>query len=180
MTALAAPRLRVLAVSGSLRAGSTNTAALQALATVAPCGVSVTLFEGLRSVPPFDPDQDGESLPAPVAALRQALGAADALVISSPEYARGVSGVLKNALDWLVGGAEMPGKRVGLVNTSTRAVHAPAALRLTLDTMAARVIEAACVTLPLLGRTLDAAAIAADPLLAEPLRDVLTALDDAQ
>ena len=173
-------RLRVLALSGSLRAASSNTAALQALAVLAPPGMDVTLFDGLRAIPPFDPDEDGPVPPASVAALREELAGADALVISSPEYARGVAGALKNALDWLVSGPEMPGKRVALINTSPRATHAAAALRLTLETMSARVVDAACVTLPLLGRGLDAAAIAADPDLAGPLRAVLAGLAAVQ
>lgn len=167
---------RVLALSGSLRAASTNTAVLQALAWLAPAGVEVTLFGGLRSVPPFDPDQDGPVPPGPVADLRGAVAAADALVISSPEYARGVAGSLKNALDWLVSGPELPGKRIALLNTSPRAVHADAALRLTLETMAGHLVQEACVTLPLLGRGLDAAGIAADPALAAMLLGLLPAL----
>ena len=166
---------RVLAISGSLRAASTNTAALQALALLAPPGVAVTLYAGLRTIPPFDPDED-DALPAPVVELRTAIATADALVISSPEYARGVAGSLKNALDWLVSGSEIPGKRIGLVNTSPRAVHAQAALRLTLETMSATLVEEACVTLPLLGRGLDAGAIAADPALAKSLSAALAAL----
>ena len=166
----------LLAISGSLRAASSNTAALQALAQLAPVGVNVTLFEGLRAIPPFDPDQDGPTPPAAVAALRQAVETADALVICSPEYARGVAGTLKNALDWLVSGSEMPGKRVALINTSPRAVHAQAALRLTLETVSARLVEAACITLPLLGRDLGPHAIAADPELSRALRQVLDAV----
>lgn len=173
---MTAPRLRLLAISGSLRAASSNTAVLQALARLAPAGVEVTLYDGLRWLPAFDPDDDGPVPPSPVAALRAGVAAADALVVSSPEYARGVAGALKNALDWLVGGPELPGKRIALVNTSPRAVHAAAALRLTLETMAGRVVEEACVTLPLLGRGLDAEAIAAEPALADALRGLLHAL----
>ncbi len=170
------PVFRVLAISGSLRAASSNTAALGALRVLAPPDMTVTLYEGLRKLPPFDPDADGPRPPRAVLALRSAVAAADAIVISSPEYARGVAGSLKNALDWLVSGPEFPGKRVALVNTSPRAVDAQAALRLTLETMAGAVVDTACITLPLLGRGLDTAGIVADPVLAEALRGSLAAL----
>lgn len=171
--------LRLLTWSGSLRAASSNGAALDALRFLAPAGVVATAYTGLRELPPFDPDQEGPPVPAPVAALKRAIAAADAVVISSPEYARGVAGSLKNALDWLVSGDEVPGKPMALLNTSPRAVQAQAALRLTLETMSARIVEEACVTLPLLGRGLDAAAIAADPDLARLLRHVIAALAEA-
>jgi chromate reductase, NAD(P)H dehydrogenase (quinone) len=101
------------------------------------------------------------------------IGAADGLLISSPEYARGVSGVMKNALDWLVGSEDFPGKPVALINTSPRATHVLAALTLTLETMSARLIKDASITLALLGTTHDAGSIAADPELAGALRSAL-------
>jgi NAD(P)H-dependent FMN reductase len=87
-------------------------------------------------------------------------------LISSPEYARGVAGVMKNALDWLVRSFEFPNKPVGLINTSPRATHAVAALTLTLETMSARLVRDAF--------THDENSIAASNELAEPLRDAIT------
>ncbi len=125
-------------------------------------------------MPAFNADLENDP-PTPVKELRARVSAADVLIISSPEYARGIAGSLKNLLDWLVGGPEFAGKPVALINTSPRARHAPAQLRLILGTMAGRIVEEACVTLPLLGRRLTAAEIAADPASAEPLRQGLKA-----
>lgn len=101
--------------------------------------------------------------------LRNAIGTAQGLLISSPEYARGVAGALKNALDWLVSSTEFPGKPVALINASQRATHADAALRLTLKTMSANLVDDASIMLPLLGRNLDASGIAADANLSSQL-----------
>lgn len=165
--------MKIAAISGSLRAGSSNTAALLAAARLAPAGVEVILFEGIADLPFFNPDLDGDDVPAPVGAMRELIGRVDGLLISSPEYARGVAGVLKNALDWLVGSHEFPGKPVALINTSPRATHALAALTLTLETMSARLDTEACVTLPLLGGAWGEHGIAADPVLAELIRSAM-------
>jgi len=162
--------VKIVAISGSLRAGSSNTAVLRAAARLAPNGVEVILFGGIGNLPFFNPDLDGDDVPASVGAMRELIGSVDGLLISSPEYARGVAGVLKNALDWLVGSQEFPDKPIALINTSPRATHALAALTLTLETMSARLATEACVTLPLLGGAWDEHSIAADPALAEPLR----------
>lgn len=169
--------MRILAVSGSLRAGSLNTALLQAASLVAPPGMRVTLYEGLGDLPPFNPDLDGDSLPPAAADLRARIGRAEGLLISSPEYAHGVPGVLKNALDWLVPSVEFPGKPAALLSTSRSATHVQAQLIEILTTMNARLVAEASVTIPLLDRTLDGAAIASDPALAGPLRAALAALE---
>jgi chromate reductase, NAD(P)H dehydrogenase (quinone) len=91
----------------------------------------------------------------------------------TPEYARGVAGVMKNALDWLVSSLEFPDKPVALINASQRATSADAHLRLTLTTMSARLVEAASITLPLLGRSLDADGIVSDDALSAQLRAAL-------
>ncbi len=172
------PHTRILAISGSLRAHSSNTEALRAAAALAPPSVAVTLFEGLADLPHFNPDLDGEGAtpPAPVRDLRAQVGAADGVLICSPEYAHGVPGALKNALDWLVSAPEILYKPVGLLNTSSRSTHAQASLAETLRTMSAVLVPDASPVLPLDGRRLDAAAIAALPELAKPLRAALRAL----
>jgi len=165
--------IRIAAISGSLRAGSSNTAALRAAAGLVPAGVDVVLYEGIAALPFFNPDLDGDKVPAPVGAMRALIGSVDGILISSPEYARGVAGVLKNALDWLVGSQEFPNMPVALINTSPRAMHALAALTLTLETMSARIAKDACVTLPLLGSACDESTIVANPALADPLREAM-------
>jgi chromate reductase len=168
---------RLLAISGSLRAASTNTAALEALALVAPEDVEVVLYRDLARLPAFNPDEDEEGrVPAGVVGLRDLVRACDGVVIAAPEYAHGVPGALKNALDWLVASDAVPGKPIALLNAAPRAFHAQSALRETLATMAARLAPEAFVTLPLTGRTLEAREIAADPGLARRLHEAIEAL----
>jgi chromate reductase len=154
--------MKILALSGSLRAASLNSALLRALARIAPADMEVRLFAGIGALPLFNPDLEACD-PAPVAALRHAILAADAVVIASPEYAHGVTGVMKNALDWMVGNASFIDKPLALLNASPRATLAQAALRETLLTMSARVVDAACVTLPIIGAGIDEDGIAAHP-----------------
>jgi NAD(P)H-dependent FMN reductase len=98
----------------------------------------------------FNPDREDDP-PGAVRALRVAVAEADALLVASPEYAHGISGPMKNALDWLVSFEGVVGKPVTLVNASPRAHHAYDALREVLQTMSLRIVPEASVTLPLLG-----------------------------
>lgn len=126
--------VKIVAISGSLRARSSNAALLRAAARFAP----VVMYEGLGALPPFNPDLDEEGVapPAEVAELRRLLVEADAVLISSPEYAHGVPGVLKNMLDWLVSVGALAGKRVALLNASPAGgTYAQASLLETLRTM---------------------------------------------
>ncbi|MFO1055456.1 MAG: NADPH-dependent FMN reductase [Dongiaceae bacterium] len=93
-------RITVLGIAGSLRRGSYNAAALRAAAALAPDGVTVEIFDGLREIPPYDEDVKQQGFPAPAEALRQRIAAADALLLVTPEYNYSVPGVLKNAIDW--------------------------------------------------------------------------------
>jgi chromate reductase len=134
--------MKVLAIAGSLRATSSNAALLRAAIRAAPPGTEVTLYSGLGELPHFSPDLDAEPVPPPVAALRAQIGAADALAISSPEYAHGMPGSLKNALDWLVSALEPIDKAVLLISASPGgAAHAHAQLLEVLRTMNLRVID---------------------------------------
>lgn len=170
--------LNLLAISGSLRANSTNTALLRAAALLAPEGVTTTVFDGLGALPHFNPDHaDTPSIDA--ATFIQAAVDADGLVIACPEYARGIPGAFKNALDWLVGSTQFPHKPVMLFNASPRASDAQSALRLVLGTMSARIVDDACITLDLLGKPWDAASIIAEPRLAEPVRNALATFRNA-
>jgi NAD(P)H-dependent FMN reductase len=165
--------MQLLAISGSLRKGSTNTAALEALNRLAPAGVRIALYRDLSALPHFNPDDDESAPPPAVVSLRTLVGASAGLILAAPEYAHGVPGAFKNALDWLVASDVAPGKPIMIVNTAPRAFHAQAALRETLATMAARLIPEALVALPLTGRQIDAAQIAADPHFADLLRAAL-------
>jgi NAD(P)H-dependent FMN reductase/RimJ/RimL family protein N-acetyltransferase len=167
--------VNVLAISGSLRAASLNTALLRAAARLAPTNIRVKLYCGLGELPLFNPDIEASN-PAPVACLRAAIVAADALLIASPEYAHGITGVMKNALDWMVGCEAFVNKPVALINTSPRAVHAQAALRETVTMMSASIVEEASITVPLLGSHLDEDGIVSDPQMSFALRAALVVL----
>lgn len=171
--------MHVLAISGSLRKASSNSAILRVAMRVAPPTIRVDVYDALDTLPYFNPDLDrafdDPALPAPVRALRALIANSDALLISSPEYAHGVSGMLKNALDWLVGGPEMVAKPVALINTSPHATHAISALTETLRTMSVHLVEQGCLTLAVPRNTGDDA-LAADPTIAAPLRAALDQL----
>ena len=161
-------RPRVVALSGSLRAGSLNTTLLRIAAELAAPELEITLFDGIRHLPHYDQDLEGD-LPTQVRDFRALVGAVPAVLISCPEYAYGVPGAFKNALDWLVGGPEFVGKRVALLNGSPRAVRSQEQVTVTVTAMAGIVVEAACVTLPLLGKHLDQQGILAQPGVREAL-----------
>jgi len=168
--------IRVLAISGSLRDASTNSALIRAAAQLAPPRTEVATYAELDQLPLFNPDVDNDTPPIAVQAFRAALESADAVLISSPEYAHGVPGALKNALDWVVRSGELIDKPVALLNTSIRATHAWSSLVETLSVMSARVIREACVTVPLNGTGLDAKGIASDPQMAALLKTALQRL----
>lgn len=134
--------MKVLAIAGSLRTTSSNAALLRAGARLAPAGTEVALYEGLADLPWFSPDLDVDPLPAPIAALRGLITTVDALVISSPEYAHGIPGALKNGLDWLVSATEPLGKPWLLISASpSGAPFAHAHLLEVVRTMATHVID---------------------------------------
>lgn len=144
---------KFVALSGSLRTASYNTAAIKALEILAPENIKIVVGS-IKDLPLFNPDRDTECIPA-LDNLKTSLQESDGLIIASPEYAHGISGPMKNALDWLVGGSEFPDMPVMLINTSPRATHAQDALKEVLTTMSGNVIEPACVNIPLLGSDLD-------------------------
>jgi chromate reductase, NAD(P)H dehydrogenase (quinone) len=172
--------MRILAISGSLRHGSSNAAVLRAAARVAPEGMLLTLFEGLAGLPHFNPDLDTEAPPPAVSDFRGALAQAEGLVISTPEYAHGLPGSLKNALDWVVSSGEIGGKPILLINASpSGGLFAQASLIETLSVMEGRVLKEATVVAPLARKKLDAEGALADPALLEALARGLSALADA-
>jgi chromate reductase len=148
---------RLLAISGSLRKGSTNSATLRTAAALAPAGIEVEIYDGMGRLPHFNPDDDptdGVGLDAEVAALRGALAAVDALLLSTPEYAGALPGSFKNLLDWTVGGGQTYGMSVAWINVSGAAAPSGGAdahesLRKVLGYTGAEIAEEACLRLPL-------------------------------
>ena len=175
---MSARTVRIIGISGSLRRSSTNSALVATGARLAGAGVELVAFEGLAEIPPFNPDLDEPGASAAVDGFRRLIARSDAVLISSPEYAHGVPGVLKNALDWLVGSGELIGKPVALINASPRATHAYASLLETLTVMSAVVISEASTTVPIqAGATVEA--ILADPSAAGSLRAAVRILAES-
>ena len=170
------PPLRLFAISGSLRAASANTTVLRAAARLAPNTVEISLYGGLGDLPHYNPDLDGESPPPAVIDFRTCLRKADAVLICSPEYAHGVPGVLKNALDWIVSSGEFMGKPVALVNARPASTYAQASLRETLTVMMAEIDAAASVTLPVTTNRLDEASLLSNPVLSLLLQGAVETL----
>jgi len=168
--------MNILALCGSLRAGSSNIRLLEAVRLSAPEGVTVTIRGPLDDLPHFNPDLEEAGLPPTPAALRAAVGACGALLVSSPEYAHGVPGVMKNALDWLVGGMEMQGKPVALLNATPPGEYAQASLKEILRTMGANVVDAACIEVPLRGSKATPDEIAGDVVTGEKIHTLFAAL----
>jgi NAD(P)H-dependent FMN reductase len=134
--------MRLLAITGSARASSSTAAVVRAMARLAPPGVVLERYEGVATLPHFSPDLDVDPLPPPVAALRTAIGACDGLVIATPEYAHGMPGSLKNALDWLVSATEPIDLPVLLISASPGgAAHAHAQFSEVLRTMNLRLVD---------------------------------------
>ena len=173
--------MRLLAISGSLRARSQNTAALRACAALARPPTVVALFDGLSDLPAFNPDQE-EAMRRDhptVVALYAAVDQADGLLFAVPEYAHGVPGALKNLLGWLVGHENFAGKPTALINVAPRAFHANASMREILATMAAVVVAQALVTLPHSANSLDVKEILAESACWEGLASALAAVETA-
>lgn len=169
--------MKIVTISGSLRERSSNTALLRAIARVAPPGVEVVEYRALGRLPHFNPDLDleGQEPPSEVAEMRALLAGCDAVMISSPEYAHGVPGVLKNMLDWLVSTGELEAKPVALLNASPGGGHyAQASLLETLRTMNWRVIPEASLLNPFLRTRITDEVTDADAL--ETLRVAVEAL----
>jgi NAD(P)H-dependent FMN reductase len=138
--------MKVLALCGSLQAESGNLALLRTAASLVPPGVDLVIFDGLRELPHFNPDLEAGGVPESVTRWRQALATSQAVLIASPEYGFSLPGVLKNAIDWVIGSAELEQKVVAI----TAAVAGPQrgrrgleALRITLSAVRATLVGGA-------------------------------------
>ena len=146
---------RFLAISGSLRRVSTNTALIQAMAGSVAEDVTVEIYRGMGELPIFNPDREGELTPSPVLDLAAKIRSADGLIIACPEYAHGIPGGLKNLLDWQVSRDEIPHKPVMLMRASSRSDISHAALEEVLRTMSVRLMPEPGIAIHLLGKKPD-------------------------
>lgn len=169
----------MLAISGSTRSASTNTALCRTAAACAPLGVEVTVFEGMADLPHFNPDDDHEPLPPAVAGLRAAIQGCDAVLFCAPEYAGALPGSMKNLLEWTVGATVMTGKAVAWVNVAPdarRGAGALAELATVLGYVQAVVVTGAGAHVPIAREMLDAQGVVTDPAARSAITDTIGAL----
>jgi chromate reductase, NAD(P)H dehydrogenase (quinone) len=173
------PPTRILLISGSLRAGSTNTALVHTAQGMAPDGTLATIYEGLGDLPHFNPDDDVVPLHPAVSDLRTSIADADALLFSTPEYAGALPGSFKNLLDWTVGGGETYGMPVAWINASgspTGAADAHRSLRTVLGYTGSDIVEEACVHIPVARSAIGSDGLIADIDIRRQITDALRAL----
>lgn len=149
-------RTQLLAISGSLRTGSSNHHILKYLATQVSDSINYTIYDELALIPPFDPGLDNDTPPDAVTRLRELLNIVDGVIICTPEYAFGVPGQLKNMLDWLVSSSSLVEKPIALITASLGGEHAHASLLLTLGALNSHVIEGATLLIPFIRSKINA------------------------
>ena len=172
--------VKILAISGSLRSGSSNTALLRAMAALAPANVEIQVYEGVADLPHFSPEIDDEASPSAVVDLRAQLHAADAVILCTPEYIHGMPGSLKNLLDWTASSGDFVDKPVAALSASPSYAggeKAHASLVSTLKVLSAKVVEEASLIVPAIRKKVNANGEITDPQLEQELRSVLAALE---
>ena len=169
--------VRILLISGSTRAASTNTAALRAANDIDDEHITTVLYDGLPDLPAFNPDDDFDPLPPTVSDLRAQIGAADGVLFCTPEYAGGLPGSFKNLLDWTVGGAEMYRRPVAWITVAPegRGNHAEASLRTVLGYVGAAITEPAGTRVVVARADLDAAGRVTAPDLRARIEELVRA-----
>jgi chromate reductase, NAD(P)H dehydrogenase (quinone) len=171
--------IKILAISGSLRSNSSNTTLLRAISALAPDRIQISIYEGIGNLPHFNPELDGE-IPLPsVRDWRNQLKQADGIIFCTPEYAHGVPGVLKNALDWIVSSGEFMHKPTAVISASPApdgGAKANASLVQTLKVMMAQIEPKAILCLPAILAKLTASGRINDPDTISSLQLLLSTL----
>jgi NAD(P)H-dependent FMN reductase len=170
----------IFAISGSLRAGSSNHSILKIIGDMLSDDINYQIYDGLSSIPPFDPGLDNNTPPETVIALRKLITNADAIIICTPEYAYGVPGQLKNAIDWMVSSGSFSGKLTALITASTGGENAHTALLKTLGAVDANVPEEATLLISYIRSKMNADGIITDKETSEGIRRVVVELQRLQ
>jgi len=167
---------KILAISGSLRDNSSNTTILKVISKILGDKAIVDIYDGLGTLPFFSPEIDTENpLPA-VKLFREKLKTSDGIIICTPEYAFGVPGVLKNALDWTVSSAEFTKKPTALITASSVGEKGHQALQYTLQAIDADVQQNTLLLIPFIRTKINSAGEITDPSTLKAVTDVATAL----
>ena len=165
--------IRILAIPGSLRLNSSSNLILNEILLFAPANSKIEVYQGIGSLPHFN---DADDVPSEVAEFRQRIRTSDAVLICTPEYAFGIPGSLKNALDWTVGSGEFVDKPVALITASSQGEKGHAAMKLVLTAISARLIEDASMVISFVRSKLDPAGKIKDEALANSLKKAIQIL----
>jgi chromate reductase len=168
-------RLKILAIPGSLRAKSAHTAILKHLKTTTT-EHDILICDGIENIPNFNPEKDTDSPPATVQYLRDQLAAADGVLICTPEYAYGIPGALKNALDWTVSSGSFIDKPVAVITASGLGEHAHASLLLVLTALNAKIAEDGTILISWIRNKMNAENEITDVQTEQDVQNVLKAL----
>lgn len=166
-------KMKILAVSGSLRTTSSNMTIIKAIQRSVPSSIDFLIYEGLAGIPPFD---DSMEAPEPVIAWRRQLAEADGVLICSPEYAFGIPGQLKNAMDWTVGSGELVNKPLALITAATGGDKAHAAWLHIFTALSANIPEGGALLIPFVRSKLNAQGEVSDAVTWQAIQSVLDAL----
>jgi chromate reductase, NAD(P)H dehydrogenase (quinone) len=169
-------RVKILAIPGSLRATASNYKIITYAASLVPSNIEYKIYEGLADIPPFN---DSNDAPEAVTKFRDLLASADAVLICSPEYAFGVPGALKNAIDWTVSSGELTNKPVALVTAATGGDKAHAAWLLIFKALSSIIPENGTLLIPYVKTKLNEKGEVSDPATRQSLINVLNALIEA-
>jgi chromate reductase, NAD(P)H dehydrogenase (quinone) len=165
--------IKILALPGSLRSNSSSNVVLNSLQHLVAPDVSIYVYDSIGMLPHFD---DSDPAPAAVVDFRKQLKEADAILICTPEYAFGVPGSLKNALDWTVSSGEFVDKPVALITASSNGEYGHAALLLILKAISAKVTDETSLLIRFVRSKIDKQGEITDSIVKDQLRDVLAAL----
>lgn len=165
----------VIAISGSTRSSSTNLTYIKAIAALAKDYFDVTIFESIAEIPHFNPDLDTDSPPEKVTGYRNKLKAADGILICTPEYAMGVPGTLKNAIDWTVSSMEFSHKPVALVTASSVGQKGHQSLMETLKIIESDITDETQLLIPFAKTKINNDAEIIDPATLEDINKLISA-----
>jgi Predicted flavoprotein len=163
-------KIKILAISGSIRENSSNSILVHAISSLLPDEVEYIIYNEIATIPLFD---DNNVTPPAVANFRNQINAADGIIICSPEYAFGVSGVLKNALDWTVSSGDFLDKPVAIITAALSGEKAHDSLLQICDALAAKVIEGATLRIPFIRTKINLHGEITDDTTIEEIRQVL-------
>ena len=166
-------KIKIVAISGSLRPNSSNTNILRLVASMVPANVELIFYEGLGGLPHFNPVLDDENSSEPVRQFRHLLALSDGVIICTPEYAFGVPGSLKNALDWTVSSGEFVNKPVALITASLAGEKAHASLLETFTALSAKIEKRSTLLVPFIRSKLNEKGEVNDPGLLASLQELV-------